>query len=131
MNESALKSAPVSQAVRRRNPHIYGERTNQTHDSGVHPGLQSAKREPNPVQTLDLGTTPRSGRKRKLVAIVTILAFRNRYADDDNITAGCKSLRDCIATSLGVDDGDGRVRFECRAVQTGGREQTIVIIDLV
>ena len=93
--------------------------------------LESPERKPDPVQALVRREKVQRGRKGRVVAVVTILACRRRATDDDNITAGAKALRDAIATSLGVDDGDRRIRWECRAVQTEGQEHTLVKISLL
>lgn len=49
--------------------------------------------------------------------------------DDDNLAGGCKPLRDAIAESLGVDDGDPRVEWEVEQVQTRGREFVLVRVE--
>lgn len=72
----------------------------------------------------------RSRSKRSLVVCVEIIALRHRIVDDDNIIAGSKHLRDCIAASLGVDDADKRLRWEYGFCRTEGREQTIVRISI-
>lgn len=70
-------------------------------------------------------------RQERLGVVVTITSYRRRLLDEDNLIAGCKSLRDGIAASLGVDDADGRVKFECRQQQTDGAEGTLVMISRV
>jgi hypothetical protein len=91
-------------------------------------GVESTERKPNPLPPLAKGPPVQRGRKSRLVAVVTILSFRRRELDDDNLTAGAKPLRDAIATSLGIDDGDKRIRWEVRGVKTEGPEHTIVKI---
>jgi hypothetical protein len=67
-----------------------------------------------------------------LVAIVTIIRVGYREVDDDSIVPGFKALRDAIAASLGVDDGDKRIRWRySQARIDDGRTGTIVKIDQV
>ena len=89
-------------------------------------GMVSAERKPDPVQTLVRRTKAKPGGKRGVVVCVTLIALRTRCLDSDNLVSGFKKLRDCIAISLGVDDGDKRIRWEYGFAQTSGREQTIV-----
>jgi hypothetical protein len=94
-------------------------------------GLAGPERKPDPLPPLVKRPKVQRSGKSRLVVIVTIIAFRNRFLDDDNIGAGAKSLRDCVATSLGVDDGDKRIKWEYGFVQSAGREQTLVLMQLV
>lgn len=57
---------------------------------------------------------------------VTIIRFGHKLLDDDNLSASYKSLRDGIARSLAIDDGDHRIRFEYGQVETRGKTGTIV-----
>jgi hypothetical protein len=65
--------------------------------------------------------------KARPVVRVTITSYRRRLLDDDNLTAGCKGLRDAVAESLGVDDGIGLVEWECLQVLARS-EGTLVTI---
>lgn len=56
-----------------------------------------------------------------------MIAMRKRVLDDDNLTGGFKALRDAIARSLGVDDGDNRIRWECRQVRSETTGTVVVI----
>lgn len=93
-------------------------------------GLESPERKPDPVQALVPGKKVQRSRKRSVVVCVEIIAVLRKRTDDDNIHAGAKALRDCIAASLGVDDGDKRIRWSYGTCQTSGREQTIVRISV-
>jgi hypothetical protein len=42
---------------------------------------------------------------------VTLTRIGGRRMDDDGVAAGCKSLRDAVAQTLGMDDGDPRVTW--------------------
>lgn len=46
-----------------------------------------------------------------LPCVVTLTRIAPRELDDDNLQSGFKALRDGIASRLGVDDRDPRVRF--------------------
>lgn len=70
----------------------------------------------------------RKSRKGKLAFRITIIAVGPELLDDDNCSTGSKALRDAIAASLGVDDGDGRIRFEYGSVYTAGQPGCIVHI---
>ena len=113
-----MKGIPqnVSEAVRKRNPHLYGVGA-----------LEAAK--PKPAEkTLD-GVAKKQDRSRtSLEYRVALIARRNRICDDDNNVASFKPLRDAIARSLGVDDGDGRIKFEYSQVETNGAEGCIVSV---
>lgn len=60
---------------------------------------------------------------------MTCVAFLLFYIDDDNLTAGLKPLRDAVAESLGVDDGDPRVEWETEQVQTRASEFVLVRVE--
>ena len=92
--------------------------------------LARSQREPDQVPALESRPAPQHRRKRRVVVCIEIVAFKRRQVDDDNICAGAKHLRDCIATSLGVDDGDKRLRWRYACCPTEGREQTLVRISL-
>lgn len=91
--------------------------------------VQNPERKPASLPALVTRPQIRRGGKGRVVLVVQIIALRHRYADDDNIgPAGAKSLRDAIARSIGVDDGDPRIKWEYGVMQTIGPEQTIVKI---
>jgi hypothetical protein len=72
----------------------------------------------------------RSGRKSRVVIVVEIISIRRGRCDEDNIISGAKPLRDAIARSLAVDDGDRRIEWEYRTIQTRGHPGTQVLITL-
>ena len=51
--------------------------------------------------------------------------------DDDNLIASIKPLRDAIAASIGIDDGDKRIAFQYQQLQTKGREGVLVHIEVI
>lgn len=48
--------------------------------------------------------------------------------DSDNFIAGAKPLRDAIAKSLGVDDGDPRLRWSYGEALSPGPAGVLVIV---
>lgn len=75
------------------------------------------------------------GRPRKrqrgapgLAICVEIISLRKRLLDSDNLVGGGKALRDAIAASLGLDDGDRRVKWNYHQLLTNGTPGTIVNI---
>ncbi len=106
----------ASQAFRRLNPHLFpvgGVPTPEPQRRG--------QRLPAPA--------PRPQTRRQNRLVVSLVIFRQRPCDDDNLSGGCKWLRDAIAASLGLDDGDPRLRFEYHQVITTGRRGVLVKID--
>ncbi len=70
-------------------------------------------------------------RSAKPVVRVQLISVRKRLSDEhDNLRIGWKALIDAIAGWLGLDDADGRVRWEVRQIQ-GENEGTIVVVSLV
>ena len=70
----------------------------------------------------------RKGNKSGVVVCVDLIAARRRACDDDGNVAALKWLRDAIAESLGIDDGDSRIKFNCHQILTQGDEGVIVRI---
>lgn len=67
-----------------------------------------------------------------MAVIVTIIVCRHTLCDDDNSgMGGTKALRDAIARSLAIDDGDPRIRFAYEQAVAVGPEGTIVMIQKV
>lgn len=62
--------------------------------------------------------------------VVSLVSFRRQLLDDDNLNGSCKHLRDAIATSLGLDDGDQRIRWEYGQIESRGRAGVAVKIEL-
>lgn len=63
--------------------------------------------------------------------VVTIIACCQREADDDNNCASLKGVRDAIAESLGIDDGDRRIRFEYGQIESRADRGLIIKIELL
>ena len=79
--------------------------------------------------SLDGRSPQRQGRKNKLVVRVTLVTLRRRVCDDDNNVSAIKPLRDSIARSIGLDDGDPRIKFEYGAARTEGQPGVMVKIE--
>lgn len=59
---------------------------------------------------------------------IRLIVLTKRLMDSDNAIACTKPLRDCIAKSLGVDDGDKRLTWEYHQLKTSGQEGVIVTL---
>jgi len=70
-----------------------------------------------------------AGRPRRVV--VSLIGFRARTLDDDNFVGACKHLRDAIAATLGIDDGDKPIKFQYGQLPTQGREGVLVQIEVI
>jgi hypothetical protein len=66
-----------------------------------------------------------------VVILVEIIRFGRKELDYDNYVAGAKPLRDSIATSLGVDDADKRIRWQYSQIVTEGSIGTLVRIERI
>lgn len=99
--------------------------------AGIVGPLQKQKPESHPLPALDYSTKGRRRREKRMVIVCTLVSFRHRLLDSDNLEGSFKGLRDAIARSIGVDDGDRRFRWECRQVETAGQEGTLVTIEVI
>jgi hypothetical protein len=80
-------------------------------------GLPNPQPEHREIQTLESRPQKQArGKKGVVRCVVQIVSYRTRELDDDNCTGGSKAMRDAIAESLGIDDGDRRIRFEVSQV---------------
>ena len=79
-------------------------------------------------RSLDCQKPRREKRKGRVAVVVSIIAFRAREIDEDNLIAGLKWLKDSIAATLGLDDGDRRIRWEFGQCETRGEQGVIVKI---
>lgn len=70
----------------------------------------------------------RSGKNRVEIVII-LLACVHRELDSDNLQGSLKPCRDAIAVTIGIDDGDPRLRWEYAQVVTRGEEGVIVKIE--
>lgn len=125
MNPHVLKvtgrTLPLSKATLARNPQLFS-------GGGALGPMAPAERKHNPASAL-VGQRPdqQSG-AGGLAVRVDLVGCRARKLDDDNFTAGCKPLRDAIANTLGLDDGDTRIAWRYSQIVTDGPEGVLVII---
>jgi len=119
-----MKEIPknVSESVRRLNPHLYTELS----EVG---GVQPKKRKQNPLASLEGRARRSKTGVCKVECIVTFVNHRSRLLDDDNLISGFKVLRDVVARSIGIDDGDSRLLWQYHQLETKGAEGTLVIIE--
>jgi hypothetical protein len=122
MNPKDIRDAKVSEAVRRRNPHLFGVVT-VCAQVGKHETVPALVEEPP-------GHKPRARRvaANKPVIRVSLICFRRRLLDDDNAITGQKAFRDAIAESLGIDDRF--IQWEYQQFHTQGQPGTAVKIDI-
>jgi len=109
----------VSESVRRRNPHLYGP---------VVGAVATSQSKQTAIPALDRGIQKRQKGKGSVVLIITLITCRFRALDDDGNVSALKPLRDAIANSLGLDDGDSRIRWEYGQTETRGEQGVIVKI---
>jgi hypothetical protein len=104
----------ASESFKRLNPHLLG-------------GLPPAQPKPDRRRDVAPADAPQKGGPRRVV--VSLVGCRRRKLDDDNFIGACKHLRDAIAASLGLDDGDPRLRWEYGQMETQGAEGVAVKIE--
>ena len=105
---------------RKLNPHLFGP-------AG---GLDREIPKRTAVQALDQNK-PKRQRGTRCVVEVCLLSLRSSELDDDNLAAAHKAFRDAIAQTLGVDDGDSRIRFRYLQGITKSKPHTLVIINRI
>jgi hypothetical protein len=85
--------------------------------------------QPNLARALD-GQRPAHQASEGCV-VVSLVRYGRRRLDDDNLAGGFKPLRDAIARSLDMDDGDRRLRWEYGQIETRGEQGTAVKIEVI
>jgi hypothetical protein len=91
--------------------------------------VEAGQRQQPALPALDRGVQKRQKGKGGVEVVVTIIACRRVECDDDGAISAAKPLRDAIAHSLGMDDGDRRIRWEYGQCETRGAEGVIVKIE--
>lgn len=109
-----------SESFKRRNPHIYGPCA-----------VDNPERKHRPKPALDAHSQAKHRGKRRLRISIEIIRLGRDVLDSDNLAAGAKPLRDAIARSLGIDDGDERIRWHYGQCTTDGETETIVRVSVV
>ena len=79
-------------------------------------------------QALDRYSQEQPGSAAGVEYRVTLVAVVGRELDGDNLVSACKPLRDAVAATLGIDDGDKRITFEYGQTRTDGDEGVMVKI---
>ena len=110
---------------------------NERYQTQIHAQLNADTIRSNAAQTVK-PTTPkalvrrepiRKGNKSGVVVCVDLIAARHRVCDDDGNEGSLKWLRDAIAESIGLDDGDPRIHWRYGQIQTQGSVGVIVRIE--
>lgn len=70
------------------------------------------------------------GGKGSVAVVVSLIACVRKEHDFDNICGGCKPIVDAIAETLGIDDGDKRIKFEYGQICTKGQTGVMVKIEV-
>lgn len=109
----------VSESTRRRNPHLYP----------AVGGVAPEQRQQPAVSALEQIIQKRQKGKGSVEIYVTLISCRRRELDDDGNVAALKPLRDAIAASIGIDDGDGRIKFEYGQCEVHGEQGVIVKVE--
>lgn len=109
------------------NPDLYGR--------GAVGGLPAKKPQPAARPALVQPRQGCQGGKASLaeggprVRVCLAVHRRRLITDRDNLIGGCKSLRDAIARSLGLDDSDEVIEWEYHQIKTQGAQGVAVKIE--
>ena len=144
-----MKTLPRgSKSFQKLNPHIFGgvsasgDAAVGLHRASPHSSpiyetinpvgrLVPAKPKPDPLPALEQKPEARYNRVGHVVVVVTLLRFGRNCLDSDNLAFAFKGLRDAVSKSLGIDDGDRRVRWQYGQVETRGKTGCVVKIECV
>lgn len=91
--------------------------------------VEAGQSKPAPLRPLDIAKPQREKRKGRVGIIITLISCIGREFDDDGNVAALKPLRDAIADSLGIDDGDKRLRWEYGQAESRGQLGVVVKIE--
>lgn len=92
--------------------------------------VEAKKPKPTASQALVRSDEKQQGGKKFMV--VSLVQFRKSLLDDhDNARAACKPIVDAIAASLGVDDGDRRIKWQYGQIETRGEQGVMLKIELI
>jgi hypothetical protein len=92
--------------------------------------VETKKPKSTPAPPLASGSQEHKGSTGGMEGVITFTAHLRRVLDDDNLAGSIKPLRDAIARSLGIDDGDKSVRWEYGQIETRGTEGVLVKLEL-
>lgn len=107
----------ASESFKARNPHLYPVAQ-----------LRAPERQRDAVSQPARGDDHETAGPRSVV--ISLVSFRHRTLDSDNVVFGFKWLRDAISKTIGFDDGDPRITWEYAQVRTEGHQGTVVKIEL-
>jgi hypothetical protein len=110
----------ASASVKRLNPHLFAVG-----------GVEAAQPQPASAPPLARGVGQQQGGAGGICVRVGFIACLRRQLDDDNLVGSLKPLRDAVAKTLGLDDADRRIHWQCEQVPTKGREGVIVKVELL
>lgn len=117
------RSFTVNETTARLNPEVFGDLGSmEASKPESHPGAALVQEAPNPKRR-------KAGMACGVKIVVKLIACVNREMDLDNCIAGCKFLRDSIASSIGADDGDRRIRWEYSQTVGIGAEGVLVKVE--
>jgi hypothetical protein len=122
-----IKSITGSESFRKRNPHLFGVGQLPVHQP-----------EPDARGAL-VGKGAATQRCKGGVAVrvagplltIELVRCGSRSLDSDNLASSFKGLRDSIAESLDVDDGDARLEWRYSQVKTTAKAGVIVKFDIM
>ena len=90
--------------------------------------VETKKSKPTSSQALVGSLSKHKGSKGRVAIRVSLIVLSRRTLDDDNLVGACKPLRDAICESIGIDDGDERIKFEYGQQKTDGQQGVAVKI---
>lgn len=114
-----LNDLKGSDSFRKLNPTLFGGMAQ----------LQSPKPESVIVHGREGKDQGKENSKKRCRYRVTLVSFRRRLLDGDNLEGGFKAVRDAVASKLGVDDNEQFVDWEYAQVKTRGIQGTIIKIE--
>lgn len=91
--------------------------------------VEASQPKQDSAQALDSGIAKHQSSPRRVAVCVSFIALLRKPFDDDNLVASIKPLRDAVAATLGIDDGDKRISFQYQQLRTRGKETVLVHIE--
>lgn len=114
-----------SESTKKLNPHLW-----PTAVSSVACAVEANQSKPALPQALVSRNQKQKQGKNSVVLCISLVALTRRDLDSDNLQGACKPLRDQIARSIGIDDGDKCINWEYSQCRTRGTEAVLVKIEL-
>lgn len=107
----------LPESIKKRNPDLFVG------------AVVGSKPQPNAARALERAS--KTCQASPCSVIISLIRFGRRNCDSDNLAAAFKGMRDGIATRLGVDDADSRLRWQYGQCETQGETGTLVVIECV